>query len=237
MSVTVEAGPSINTGTVRILVVDDHEVVRHGMRTMLEAQPNWTICGEAETAREAIDLAREFHPEVVVIDIHMPGADGAPGMDGFQAIGEILIVSPKSEVLIFTIDEDFAIVQAATEAGARGVVMKSDAARDLFAAIAAVARHEPFYSQKASQALVQGLTFPPGRLQPDVIASEGGLTKREREVVVLVAEGHSNKQVAVTLSISAKTVERHRANVMHKLGFKRTAELVRYALRGGLIQP
>ena len=179
MNVTIEAGPSIKTGTLRILVVDDHEVVRHGVQTMLEAQPNWTICGEAATAREAIDMAREFHPDVVVIDIHMPGADGAPGMDGLQATREILIVSPKSEVLIFTIDEDFAVVQAATEAGARGVVMKSDVARDLFAAIAALARHEPFYSQKASQALVQGLTYPPGgRSQPDVVAGESGLTKR-----------------------------------------------------------
>jgi DNA-binding NarL/FixJ family response regulator len=237
MNVTVEARPSINTGTLRILVVDDHEVVRHGMQTMLEAQPNWTICGEAATAREAIDMAREFHPDVVVIDIHMPGADGAPGMDGLQATREILIVSPKSEVLIFTIDEDFAVVQAAMEAGACGVVMKSDVARDLFAAIAALARHEPFYSQKASQALVQGLMFPPGGPQPEVVAGEGGLTKREREVVVLVAEGHSNKQVAVTLGISGKTVETHRANIMHKLGLKHTAELVRYAMRDGLIQP
>lgn len=236
MNVTVEARPSINTGTLRILVVDDHEVVRHGLRTMLETQPSWTICGEAATAREAIDLAREFHPDVVVIDIHMPGADGAPGMDGFQATREIVTVSPKTEVLIFTIDEGFIVVQAAMEAGARGIVMKSDVARDLFAAVAALARHEPFYSHQASQTIAQGLAHPLGGPQPDPVAGERSLTRREREVVVLVAEGHSNKQVAVTLGISGKTVETHRANIMHKLGLKHTAELVRYAMRDGLIQ-
>jgi DNA-binding NarL/FixJ family response regulator len=237
MNVTTEGVQSIGTNALRILVADDHEVVRHGLRSMLEAQPGWTICGEATTCRDAIDLARELQPHVVILDIHMSGADGAPGMDGLQATREILTVSPRTEVLIFTIDEGLTVVQAATEAGARGLVVKSEAARHLVAAVAALARHEPFYGLKALQPIGRGLTHPPDRSQPDLVAGEGALTKREREVVVLVAEGHSNKQIAATLGISGKTVESHRANVMRKLGLKHTAELVRYAMRDGLIQP
>jgi DNA-binding NarL/FixJ family response regulator len=237
MNLTAEGVQLIGTDTLRILVADDHEVVRHGLRSMFDTQPGWTICGEATTSRDVIDLARDLQPDVAVIDVHMPGPDGAAGMDGSQVTRQILIVSPKTEVLIFTVDEDFEVVQAATEAGARGVVMKSDIARDLFAAVAAVARHEPFYSQRASQTIVQGLTHPLGGPPPDPVDSEGTLTKREREVAVLVAGGHSNKQVAVTLGISGKTVETHRANIMRKLGLKHTADLVRYAMRDGLIQP
>jgi DNA-binding NarL/FixJ family response regulator len=123
------------------------------------------------------------------------------------------------------------------EAGARGIVMKSEAAHDLIDAVATLARHNPFCSPRALQIITQKLARPPGVSPPDPVAAGGSLTKREREVVVLVAEGHSNKQVAVTLGISGKTVESHRANVMRKLGLNHTAELVRYALRGGLIQP
>jgi DNA-binding NarL/FixJ family response regulator len=230
VNTTAESRLSTSTSTLRILVADDHELVRHGLRSMLEAQPGWTICGEATTAREAVDQARQYHPDIVVLDIHMPG------MDGLQATREILTDNPKTEVLILTIDEGKEVMRAATEAGARGIVMKSDAARSLLAAVTALALHEPFFTPKASQMIVQGLTHPLGGPPPDPGAVEGRLTNREREVVVLVAEGHSNKQTAVTLGISVKTVESHRANIMHKLRLKHTAELVRYAMRGGLIQ-
>jgi DNA-binding NarL/FixJ family response regulator len=230
MNTTAESMPSISTSASRILIADDHELVRQGLRSMLETQPGWMICGEATTAHEAIDLARHLHPDIVVMDIHMPG------MDGLQAIREILTFNPKTEVLILTIDEGIEVMRAAAEAGAGGIVMKSDAARSLLAAVAALARHEPFYTPKASQMIVQGLTHPLGGSQPDPVASEGRLTNREREVVVLVAEGHSNKQTAVTLGIKVKTVESHRANIMHKLGLKHTTDLVRYAMRGGLIE-
>lgn len=227
MNASAESMRSIVTHPLQILVVDDHDLVRQGLRSMLEAQPGWLICGEATTGHEAIELARQLHPDVVVIDIHMPG------MNGLQATREILTVSSQTEVLILTIDETKEVVQAATAAGARGVVMKSDAARDLVAAVAALQRHETFYTPKVSQLIVQELMHPLGTPS----ANLAGLTERERDVVVLVAEGLGNKQVATTLNICAKTVESHRRNIMHKLGLKSTAELVRYAMRDGLIQP
>jgi DNA-binding NarL/FixJ family response regulator len=217
---------SIDTQELRILLVDDHDIVRQGLGLMLEGQPGWTICGEAATGREAIDMAEQLRPDVVIIDIHMPG------VDGLQATREILAINPQIEVVVLTIDETKEVVQAAGEAGARGFVMKSDAARDLVAAVAALAGHEPFFTHKASQVLLQdrvnSLGAPP--------ANSAGPTQREREVVVLVAEGLGNKQVAATLGISAKTVESHRRNIMHKLGLRSTADLVRYAVRNGLIQ-
>jgi len=193
---------------------------------MLETQPGWTICGQADTGQLAVDLVRELRPDVVVIDIHMPG------MDGLQATREILSLNPETEVLILTLDESRSVIEAAMAAGARGVVMKSDAAQELVAAVAALARHEPFYTPKAARIIVQNMEQPKGALptDPDV------LTRRERDVVVLVAEGHSNKETAVALSISAKTVESHRRNIMHKLDLKSAAELVRYAVRNGLVQ-
>jgi DNA-binding NarL/FixJ family response regulator len=145
---TVETKP-IATQVLRILLVDDHDLVRQGLRSMLEAEPGWTICGEAATGRQAIDMAEQLQPDVVVIDIHMPG------MDGLQATREILTINPQIEIVVLTIDETKEVVQAAREVGARGIVMKSDAVRNLVAAVAALARHEPFYTHKASQILLQ----------------------------------------------------------------------------------
>jgi DNA-binding NarL/FixJ family response regulator len=224
---STESTKSISSRPLRVLVVDDHDLVRQGLRFMLEAQPEWVICGEAATGQEAIDLTRQLHPNVVLIDIHMPG------MDGLQATREILAINSQIEVLILTIDESQEIVQAATEAGARGIVMKSDAARDLMTAVAAMARHEPFFTPKTSQVIAQGLTRPLGN-DPGAPAE---ITGREREVIVLVADGHSNKEIGAALSISSKTVESHRSNVMRKLGLRSTAELVRYAVRNQLVQP
>jgi DNA-binding NarL/FixJ family response regulator len=227
MSISAESTQSVGTGLLRILVVDDHDLVRQGLRSMLDTQTGWTICGEGATGHEAISLAQQLRPDVVVMDIHMPG------MDGLQATREILADNPQAEILILTLDETEEVMRAVTAAGARGIVMKSDAARELVAAVAALARHEPFYATKATHIMGQSLAHPLGASPVD----HAGLTKRERDVVKLVAEGHSNKEVGAALSISAKTVESHRRNVMHKLGLKSAAELVRYAVRIGLIQP
>jgi DNA-binding NarL/FixJ family response regulator len=212
---------------VRILLADDHDLVRQGLRSLLGAQPGWTVCGEATNGHEAVALSKQLRPDVAVLDVHMPG------MDGLRATREILADSFHTEILILTLDECGEVVQAATEAGARGIVMKSDAARDLVVAVAALARHEPFYTAKASQIIMQNLARPLGASSPDPAA----LTRREREVAVLVAEGRSNKEIATALGISAKTVESHRRNIMHKLGLKSAAQLVRYAVRNCLVPP
>ncbi|MGO9245201.1 MAG: response regulator [Verrucomicrobiia bacterium] len=226
MSITAQSRPPVAEPLVRILVADDHDLVRQGLRFMLEAQSGWIVCGEAGTAQEAINLARQLCPQVVIVDVHMPG------MDGFQATREILASNPQTEVLILTLDETQEVVQAATVAGARGVVMKSDAARDLVAAVAALTRHELFFAPQAAQLMIQDAVHPLG--DPPTVSDK--LTRRERDVVVLVAEGRSNKEIASTLTISAKTVETHRRNIMHKLGFKSVAELVRYAVRNRLVE-
>ncbi|HXI82640.1 MAG TPA: response regulator transcription factor [Verrucomicrobiae bacterium] len=226
MKVSAENTQEVSAQLLRILLVDDHDLVRQGLRSMLDTQPGWTICGEAATGLEAIELSQQLRPDVAVVDIHMPG------MDGLQATREILAINPQIEVLILTLDETEEIVRGATAAGARGIVMKSDAAHELVTAVATLARHEPFYATKASKIIVQSMAHPLG-----ASVDRAGLSKRERDVVILVAEGHSNKEIGAALSISAKTVESHRRNVMHKLGLKSTAELVRYAVRDGLIQP
>jgi two-component system, NarL family, response regulator NreC len=225
-SAPVESTESMATRGLRILVVDDHDLMRQGLRFVLGAQSGWVVCGEAATGRDAVRSAQELNPDVVVIDVHMPD------MDGLQAAQEIRAFNPQIEVLILTIDETWELVRAATEVGASGVVMKSDAARDLVTAVAALARHEVFFTAKASQIIVQGVAQRPLGTVPVVPAS---LTRREHEVVVMVAQGHSTKQVAAALNISAKTVESHRHNIMHKLGLKSVAELVRYAVRCGLV--
>jgi len=227
MHTSAEEPQSVVTHALRILVADDHDLVRHGLRSLLEEQPGWMVCGEATNGDEAVALSKQLRPHVAVIDIHMPGRDG------LQATREILADSLPTEILILTLDESKEVVQAAAAAGARGIVMKSDAARDLVAAVAALARHQPFYTSRASQIIVQNLAQPLGVLSPEPAA----LTRRERDVAVLVAEGRSNKEIATTLSISAKTVETHRRNIMHKLCLKSAAELVRYAVRNCLVPP
>ena len=227
MNVSAEKTQAVSTQLLRILVVDDHDLVRQGLRSMLDTQPGWAVCGEAGTGDEGVTLAQQLRPDIVVMDIHMPG------MDGLQATREILAINPQIEVLILTLDETEEVMRAATAAGARGIVMKSDAARELVSAVAALARHEPFYAPKASHIMIQSMAHSPDASPID----HSGPTKRERDVVILVAEGRSNKEIGAALNISAKTVESHRRNVMHKLGLKSTAELVRYAVRDGLIRP
>jgi DNA-binding NarL/FixJ family response regulator len=172
-----------------------------------------------------------LQPDVVVLDVHMPE------MDGLEAARKIIALKPQIEILILTLDESADVIHRASEAGAHAIVMKSDAAQYLVSAVSALARHEPFYTPKISEIVLRTEARPLGRATDTPVLPHNKLTGREREVAVLVAEGGSNKQIAAALNISTKTVESHRRNLMHKLGFKSSAELVRYAVRNGWVSP
>lgn len=212
---------------LRILLADDHEVVRRGLRALLETRPGWEVVGEAATGREAVEMVRRLQPEVAIVDISMPE------LNGLEATGQIVKEAPQTEVLVLTVHDSEEMVWGVLHSGARGYVLKSDAGRDLLAAVEALSRHKSFFSPDISDVVLHGyLQFQsPG--VPDLAPSR--LTLREREVVQLLAEGRSNKEVASALGISVKTAETHRANVMQKLSFHSLPDLVRYAVRNKII--
>jgi DNA-binding NarL/FixJ family response regulator len=209
---------------IRILIADDHEVVRSGLRNILEAQSNWQVVAEASDGKEAIQKAAETKPDIAIIDYSLPL------VNGIEATRQIRARVPKIEVLIFTMHDNETLIQELLKAGARGYLLKSDARRHLIGAIESLAVHKPFFTAKVSEALLGSFLARPHR--------EGSiLTNRERSVVQLIAEGYSNKQVANLLNISLKTVETHRAAVMRKLKLSSSAALVRYAIRNRIVEP
>ncbi len=214
---------------VRILVADDHEVVRRGLRTLLEAQPEFQVCGEAANGREAVQKAKECKPDLVVMDIAMPE------LNGLEATREILRALPQTEVLILTMHESEQVVREVLEAGARGYVLKCDDGRDLVRAVKTLRQHKPMFTSRVAELLLRGYLdgVQAGNAEPSLPS----LTPREREIVQLLAEGKSNKEVAVLLDISLKTVEAHRANIMHKLNLHSITELVHYAIRNNIVEP
>ncbi len=209
---------------IRILIADDHEVVRSGLRKILEAQPNWEVVAEAGDGKDAIHKAAETRPDVAVLDYSLPL------VNGIEATRQIRARLPKTEVLIFTMHDNETLIQELLKAGARGYLLKSDAKRHLIGAIELLASHKPFFTAKVSEALLDSFLARPSR--------EGStLTNRERGVVQLIAEGHTNKQIANILNISLKTVETHRAAIMRKLNLSSSAALVRYAIRNRIVEP
>ncbi len=214
---------------VRILVADDHEVVRRGVRALLEGEPGWEVCDEAITGREAVEKAKRLTPDIVILDI------GMPELNGLDAARQIRKLVPSSEVLILTMHESEQTVREVLAAGARGYVLKSDAGRDLIAAVNALRQHKPFFASSVTGVVLDGyLKNADGAAAAQ---AAGLLTAREREIVQLLAEGRSNKEVAVTLGISVKTAETHRTNIMRKLDMHSVGELVRYAVRNRIIEP
>ena len=212
--------------TLRILVADDHEVVRSGVRVLLEAHPGWQVCDEAAEGREAVEKAGRLRPDVVILDI------GMPLLNGLEAARLIRKASPQSEVLILSMHESEQVIREVLAAGARGYVLKSDAGRSLVNAVEALSRHKTFFTSSVAEFVLQG--YLDGRGDPREASS---LTQREREVTQLLAEGKSNKEVASTLGISIRTAETHRTNIMHKLGCHSFSDLVRYAIRNRIITP
>ena len=214
---------------VRILVADDHEIVRRGLRALLDGQPNWEVVGEAVSGREAVDKAKQLMPDVAVIDV------GMPELNGLEATRQILKALPQTEVLILTMHESEQIVREVLDAGARGYVLKSDAGKDLVAAVDALCQHRTFFSSKISEMLLRSYIRPTRNEMPET--TRGRLTSREREIVQLLAEGKSNKEVAQALNISIKTAETHRTNIMNKLDLRSITALVRYAVRNNIVEP
>ena len=214
--------------SVRILIADDHEVVRRGVRALLEVHPGWQICAETVDGREAVEKAARLRPDVVILDI------GMPGLNGLEAARQIREASPLSEVLILTMHESEQVIREVLAAGARGYVLKSDAGRDLVNAVEALSRHKTFFTSSVAEMVVQGY------LSGGQLGEQRGhsvLTQREREVIQLLAEGKGNKEVAELLGISVRTAETHRTNIMRKLDCHSISDLVRYAIRNSLIVP
>jgi DNA-binding NarL/FixJ family response regulator len=214
---------------VRILVADDHDIIRRGLKQLLAARPGWNVCAEARTGREAVALAEQFKPEIVVMDISMPE------LNGLEAARRIRKVLPKTEIVILSLHFSDQLVQEIVTSGARAYVMKSDADRDLVAAVEALANHRPFFTAQAANILFDDFRKTNGRGEPQV-PSRGRLTSREREILQLIAEGRSSKEVAAALNLSVKTAETHRANIMRKLDMHSISELVRYAVKNQIIE-
>jgi len=222
-------GDSRREAMIRIVLADDHDVVRRGLRELLEEHEGWEVCGEAANGREAIEIVKKHKPQVAIVDLAMPE------LNGLEATRHIRKESPDTEVLVFTMHESELLVRDVLEAGARGFVLKSDAARHLTNAVEALVQHKPFFTSRVSE-LVLGEFLKQGKQRKDVVASPSVLTPREREIVQLLAESKSNKEISTILNISVKTVETHRAAIMRKLHINSIVELVHYAVRNELVE-
>jgi DNA-binding NarL/FixJ family response regulator len=213
---------------VRILIADDHDVVRAGLRQLLLERKGWEICGEASTGRQAVTLALETKPDVVVMDISMPE------LNGLEASRQIRKGLPKTEIVILSLHLSDQLAYEIVDAGIRGYVLKSDANRDLVSAVESLGMHRPFFTAKVSEMMMDGLRGDkPREARSD---ARGRLTGRQREIVQLLAEGKTSKEVAVALNISVKTAETHRANIMRRLELHSVSELVRYAVKNQIIE-
>jgi DNA-binding NarL/FixJ family response regulator len=214
---------------LRLLLADDHEIVRKGLRAVLEAQPDCEVVGEAGDGRQAVALAKELGPDIVILDISMPL------LNGLEATRQILKIRPQTKVLILTVHESDPLIRDVLDAGARGYILKTDAGRDLVAAVESLRRNKTFFTSRVAQMILDG--FLKGDSH-DAQSDRGRirLTPRQREIVQLLAEGKSSKEVAVALDLSVKTAETHRANIMRKLDCHSVSEVVRYAIRNKIIE-
>ena len=214
---------------LRILIADDHELARRGVRAVLETHPGWEVCGEATDGRESVELAAATKPDVVLLDV------GMPNLNGLEASRQILTILPEVAILILTMHDSDSVVREVLRAGARGFLLKSDAGRDLVAAVEALQRQRTFFTTRVSQMILDGFLNRPERIAISNNSAGDVLTSREREVIQLLAEGKTSKEVAVTLNLSVKTAETHRTNLMRKLDLHSIADLTRYAVRNGIV--
>jgi DNA-binding NarL/FixJ family response regulator len=211
--------------SVRILIADDHELFRRGVAAELMQVPGWLIAAEATNGRDAVALAAQLRPDIVVLDLTMPE------LNGLEAARQIAAADPSARILILTAHESEQLVREVLNAGARGYVLKSDAGRTLVAALQALLGGGSYFTSNVARMVLDGY------LRSETTDAAQTLSAREREIVQLLAEGNSNKDIARVLNISVKTAETHRSNVMRKMGFESLAELVRYAVRNKIIEP
>jgi len=214
----------------RILLADDHEIVRRGLSALLQKHEGWEICGEATDGREAVEKARQLKPDVVIVDI------GMPNLNGLDATRRLLQQDPNSKVIVLTVTDADQVIREALDAGARGFVLKSDAARDLVSAIEALQSKRMFFTPRVNELLLAGFLEKGqamSRNHPPMLPT---LTAREREITQLLAEGRSSKEAASLLNLSTKTVETHRSNIMRKLSLHSIRDLVVYAIKNKIIQ-
>jgi DNA-binding NarL/FixJ family response regulator len=215
---------------LRILIADDHEVVRRGLSALLQSQEGWEVCGEASDGREAVEKAKQLKPDFVILDI------GMPNLNGLAATRQLAQYDPNFKIIVLTITDSDQVIREALDAGARGFVLKSDAVRDLVSAIEALQRGQMFFTPRVNEMVLAGF------LEKGTVAPRGTppkfpiLTPREKEVIQLLAEGKSSKEVASVLNLSTKTAETHRSNIMRKLGFHSIRDLVLYAVKNNIIQ-
>lgn len=207
--------------SLRILVVDDHEIIRRGIRSVIEAESDWEVTDEAANGLEAVEKAERCRPDVVLMDISMPE------LNGLEATRRIRRKVPTTEVLFLTMHESEQMIREGMEAGGRGFLLKSDAGRELVPAVKSVSHHKAYFSPT-----IRSMGFTSGEEQR---STRGELTSRERQVVQLLAEGKSTKEIAVVLNITVKTAATHRTNILRKLELHSLADIVRYAIRNGIV--
>jgi two-component system, NarL family, response regulator NreC len=213
--------------TTRILIADDHEVMRQGLKLVLEKEPGFEICGVAKTGKEAVEQAKTLRPDIVVLDMSMPE------LTGVEAARQIKRAVPEAELLIFTANENEDVIRQVFDAGAKSYIRKADAPSHLVDAIKSLRNHKPFFTSKVSEVLfARFLESSATGGQP----TDRALSEREREVVRLLGEGKSNKEVAASLNISRRTAEVHRAAAMKKVGVKTFSELIRWAIKNNIVQ-
>ena len=210
---------------LRILIADDHEIVRRGVRDIIASQSGWEVCGEAADGREALEIGLREKPDIAILDVSMPL------LNGIAVTRQLREALPKLEVLLFSMYDDEQTVSGGVAAGARGYLNKTDSDEHLVAAVSALGAHRPYFSAAVSELLRSATKYGRKRSRLE------SFTGRELEVAQLIAEGHSNKQIARRLTISVKTVESHRAAAMRKAGVRTAAEFVRFAIKHNLIQP
>jgi len=215
---------------LRILLADDHEIVRRGLRALLERHEGWEVCGEASDGRQAFELAKQLKPDYVIVDI------GMPNLNGLATTRLMLQHDPSFKIIVLTITDSDQVIREALNAGARGFVLKSDAARDLISAIEALQNKRMFFTPRVNDLVLAGFLEKGHAISRSSPPNLPTLTAREREVTQLLAEGKSSKEVASLLNLSSKTVETHRSNIMRKLSLHSIRDLVVYAIKNNIIQ-